>query len=71
MRRKFNRFCHHVNGAVIIGLALLYVVSKPMPDIHLNAKIPDFLEEALWTSCRSEGVKRLKARLVGAGWAVH
>lgn len=71
MKRRFHRFCHNVNGSIVIGLALLYVAARPMPELHINAKIPDFLEAALWSSCREQGVKRLKARLVGAGWVVR
>lgn len=58
--------CHRLNGALCLGLVTLCLANQPMPRINLN--VPDILEGALWEGCRQQGIKRLKAHLIGPGW---
>lgn len=62
--------CHRLNGGVVIGLALLAVVTQSAPVQLNNIKIPDILEDALWQGCRAEGFRRLRAHIIGKGWQV-
>lgn len=62
MARKLSR----LNGAVIIGLVLLYFTYQDRPktlEDLIGFRPPDFISEALWSGCKMQAVRRLKARL--------
>jgi hypothetical protein len=65
-----RKIAHNANGAAVIGLLLVAWVSRPLPaGIEVrSAKVPDFLSAALWEGCKAQGIRRLRARVVGSGW---
>jgi hypothetical protein len=71
MRKLLRRACNCANGGVILGLALLCWVSMPAPKIQADVKVPDFLAAAMWEGCKAQGIKRLRAHIVGKGWRVR
>lgn len=70
MRKAFCRACHRLNGCVIIGVALVALANQPSPPRLSKIKVPDILAEAMWQGCKSEGIKRFKAHIIGKGWQV-
>jgi hypothetical protein len=57
------KIAHRINGAVLIGLALLSLAAYHPPvgkgDSLLSLKGSDFLADVVWDGCKAQAVKKL------------
>lgn len=62
IHKAVGTFSHRLNGAVLIGLALLSLSAYSPPvkkgDMLMGV---DILSDALWAGCKSQAIKRLVA----------
>ena len=64
MRKALYRVCHRLNGILCLGVALLALVSQPVPKTpeFSLAKI-DFISDALAAQCKTQMLKRIGAKI--------
>ncbi len=59
-----SKICHRINGAAVIGLALVALAAQPAPKTaELSLAKIDFISDVVWEGCRASAIKRIKARL--------